>query len=162
LRLGVVAGIAVSILTIISGLLLVPTYVLLTKSATAKQANLATIESVLSSSDEKNLSAHLAALSSDAAALVALGRISPVSATIRSALAIPRSGIMISGFSYTPVVDTVPGTLVLSGTAATRDALRSYQLALKNAPFSAAADLPVSAYAKDVDIPFTITITLVP
>jgi hypothetical protein len=38
--------------------------------------------------------------------------------------------------------------------------LRSYQLALQGASFARAVDLPVSAYAKDADIAFTVTITL--
>jgi len=48
------------------------------------------------------------------------------------------------------------------GIAATRDALRNYQIALQNAAFARAADLPVSAYAKDSNISFNITITLKP
>jgi hypothetical protein len=55
-----------------------------------------------------------------------------------------------------------PGTLSVSGIAVTRGALRAYQLALQSAPFAVAANLPVSAYAKDTDIAFTITVTLTP
>ena len=162
LRLGTVAAALITILTFAAALLLLPTYMFLGQSAAAKGAHLANVENILSSSDEKTFSARLAVLSSDAAALLALGSIPSASTIVRTALAIQRPGITLSGFGYTPATAKVPGTLAITGTAATRDALRSYQLALSSAPFAAAANLPVSAYAKDADITFTITVTLTP
>jgi hypothetical protein len=162
LRLGVVVAALITALTFAAALLLVPTYIFLGQSASAKATRLASIESVLSSSDEKTLSAQLAALASDAAALVELGNIPSASAILRTALAVPHPGITLSGLTYTPSEAKVPGTLAITGTAATRDALRTYQLAVQSASFAAAADLPVSAYAKDTDITFTITVTLTP
>ncbi|MDD3531202.1 MAG: hypothetical protein PHV99_01240 [Candidatus Pacebacteria bacterium] len=162
MRLGVVAALLLTSLACASGLLLLPTYVLLTQSAAAKQANLTNVESVLSSADEKALAAHLAVLSNDAVTLIALGKAPSVSAILRNTLAIPRPGITLSGFSYTPAAPNTAGKLTVSGTALTRDTLRSYQIVLQGAPFAAKADLPVSAYAKDADISFTITITLTP
>ncbi len=162
LRFGVVVALLLTALALIAALLALPTYVFLSKSAAAKEAHLANIESVLSPADEKALAAHLAALSSDAAILIALGRAPSASATIRAALSVPRPGISLSGFAYTPAALKNPGKLAVSGVAATRDALRNYQIALSSTPFAASADLPVSAYAKDADIAFTITMTLAP
>lgn len=162
MRLGIVAVLLLTSLAFADGLLLLPTYVLLTQSASAKQANLENVESVLSSADEKALAAHLAALSNDAVTLIALGKAPSASAIVRNTLAIPRSGVMLESFSYTPAAPKISGKLAISGTATTRDALRSYQVALQGAPFVASADLPVSAYAKDADIAFTITVTLTP
>ena len=162
LRLGVVALLFASALTLAAAVLLLPTYVFLANSYRAKEARLANVESTLSSSDETALSARLAALSSDAATLVALGNAPSASAIIRAALATSRPGVTLSSISYTPATGTAPGTLALSGTAASRDALRSYQLALQGASFALSADLPVSAYAKDTNIAFTVTVTLVP
>jgi len=162
MRLSIVAIMLLISLTFAAGLLLLPTYVLLTQSAAAKQTNLANVESVLSSADEKALATHLASLSTDASALIALGKVPSASAISRAALTIPRSGITLTGFSYIPAVAKTRGTFAVSGMATTRDALRSYQLALQDAPFSVTADLPVSAYAKDADISFTITVTLTP
>lgn len=159
LRLGTVAAFMLTALAFVAGLLLLPTYVFLSRSAATKEAHLANVESALSSENEAALSAHLAALSSDAELLIALGRAPSASATIRDVLAISRPGIALSGFTYTPAGNG-PGTLAVSGIAATRDALRTYQLALQKAPFAASAELPVSAYAKDANIVFTITITL--
>jgi len=162
MRLGIVAVLLLTSLAFADGLLLLPTYVLLTQSAAAKQANLANVESVLSSADEKALAAHLTALSNDAVTLIALGKTPSASAILRNVLATPRSGITLLGFSYTPAASKIPGKLAISGTAATRDTLRSYQIALQGAPFTDTADLPVSAYAKDADISFTIIVTLAP
>jgi len=136
--------------------------VFLADAARAKEVRLAGIESALSSADEKALSARLAALTNDAAVLTALADAPSVSNIIRAVIAVSRPGIALSSFAYTPAANKIPGTLALSGTAATRDALRRYQIALQGAPFALSATLPVSAYAKDIDIAFTITMTLTP
>lgn len=162
LRLGVVIVWFVTALVLVSALLLLPTYVFLAQSFRAKEARLANIESALASSDGTALSARLAALTSNTDALAALSRAPSASAIVRLALAVPHPGITFSGFAYAPADGTRPGTLALSGTAATRDALRKYQLVLQGAPFARSADLPVSTYAKDSNIGFTVTVTLAP
>ena len=161
-RFGVVAVSLIILLLLAAAALLSPTYLFLIGSAAAKETRLAGIQASLSSSDQVALSVRLEALSSDAVALTELAKAPSASAIVRTVLAVPRAGITISGFTYAPVSGTTPATLALSGTAATRDALRSYQLALQSAPFARAVDLPVSAYAKDADIGFTITILLAP
>lgn len=162
LRLGVVIVLFMTILTLASMILLLPTYVLLVESSQTKEKHLASIESAVSSTNGTALSARLAALSSSTAILSALAHAPLMSATIRSMLTIPRPGVTLSGFVYTPIKGTISGTLAVSGTAVTRDALRNYQLSLQSAPFALSASLPVSAYAKDSNITFTITMTLAP
>lgn len=162
LRLIVVGAVLVSILIVASAVMLVPTYVFLVKSAGAKEMRLAAIESTLSSANEKEISARLAALTADAAILTALSNTPSASGVMRNILSVPRPGVTLSGFAYTPAVKNKPSTLTISGTAATRDALRNYQLALQGAPHTLSAVLPVSAYAKDTDIAFSISVTLAP
>lgn len=162
LRISVVAIVFVVVLTAASALLLLPTYVFLAKSSAAKEKYLASIESLFSSADEKALSARLTSLSDNAIILSKLGNAQSASAIIREALEVPRPGITISGLSYTPEVGESRSTLIISGKATTRDTLRNYQLALQDAPFADSVVLPVSSYAKDTDIPFTITVTLAP
>ncbi|MHB1163354.1 MAG: hypothetical protein ACYCZZ_02425 [Minisyncoccota bacterium] len=161
-RLGVVVVALVVVLVLAAGVLLVPTYVFLSESTSVKKAHLDAVQSTLTSSNEKELSARLTALSNEAADLVALAARPSASVIIRDALAVARPGVTLSGITYTPVVGKNPGTLALSGIATTRDALRNYQLALQSASFARAADLPVSAYAKDTNIIFMITVTLAP
>lgn len=161
-RLSVVVVWFIVALIFIAALLLLPTYVFLTGSISAKKNHLANIESALSSADETAISMRLAALSDDATTLVALATAPSVSVIIRAALAVSHPGIALSDFSYTQAKKKTSGTLSISGKAATRNALRNYQLALESAPFALSAALPVSAYAKDTDITFTILITLAP
>lgn len=161
-RFGVVVIWLGTLLVAVAAVLLLPTYVFLAGSASSKDAHLASIRASLSSSDQAALSARLSMLSDDAATLMALSRSSSVSKVVSAVLAVSRPGVTVSGFTYTAAAGKAAGTLALSGTAATRDALRSYQLALQSAPFARSADLPVSAYAKDTNIDFIITITLAP
>ncbi len=162
LRLGVVVVWFVTLLVLVSMVLLLPTYVLLTENASTKEAHLSSIDSALSSANGVTLAVRLATLSSEAATLAALAHAPSASATFRNALALSRPGIALSGLAYTPATGKNPGTLAITGIATTRDALRSYQLVLQGAPFARSADLPVSAYAKDSNIAFTITVTLTP
>ncbi len=162
MRFSVVAAFLTVALVCAAALLLLPTYVFLAKSSVAKKGHLASIESALSAADEASLSARLSALASDATQLSALRDAPSGSAVIRQALAVPHPGVILSGFTYTPTAPKKPGTLAISGTAATRGALRAYQLALQSTAFATSADVPVSAYAKDTDIAFAITVTLAP
>jgi len=162
IRVGVVVVMLVTTLTLVAAVLLVPTYVLLNGNANAKKEHLAGITSTFTSAEEAALSARLAALASNAATLSALSKAPSISAIIREALSIGRPGITLSGFSYTPPSGKNERTLTISGSSETRDALRNYQFALQEAPFARSASLPVSAYAKDTDIAFVITVTLSP
>ncbi len=163
MRLGIISIVLVNVLVLIAALLLSPTYVFLSKSMSAEQTRLATIESTLAATNGSEFSSRLSALMSDATILLALADAPSASATIREVLAVSRPGITLAGLVYTPAAtEASSGTLAVSGTAATRETLRNYQLALQGAPFARAAVLPVSAYAKDSNIGFTISITLAP
>lgn len=162
LRLGVVISVLATALTAAAGVLLIPSYVYLVSVERTKTDRLANIETTLASGDEAQLSERLAALSSDADILFTLRDTPSASATLRSLLGVSRPGIVLAGVSYVPDDGGKRGTLAVTGTAETRSALRAYQLALQSAPFAHGAELPVSAYAKDSNIPFTVTVTLVP
>lgn len=160
LRLCTVAAVVIALLTVAAGVLLLPSYVFLTRSEGSKQARLSIIETVLSSADDAAISARLAALSGEASQLMKLKNEPSASGTMRAILAVSRPGVTIFGITYTRASGATPGAVSISGTAATRDALRSYQLALEHASFVAAANLPVSAFAKDANISFTIEVIL--
>jgi len=162
LRTGVVGVALVTALTLSAGILLIPTYVLLNHNEEAKRIQRANIESRLSPTDDATLSARLATLSENTAALVALSKAPSPSSLLRDVLHVSRPGIILSGFAYTPPSGGKAAALLVSGSAATREALRAYQLALEESPFVRSAALPVSAYAQDTDIAFTITLTLTP
>jgi len=162
MRLGVVSLLFVIMLTLAAAILLLPTYVFLSASESAGRIRLSSIESTLSSSEDAALSAQLAALSNSTASLSALAGAHSASEIIRAVLAVSRPGVTLSNFAYSSatVANKNQNTLTISGSAATRDALRNYQLALQSSSFARSADLPVSAYAQDANITFTITVTL--
>ncbi len=162
LRLGVVAALLASMLALSAAALLIPAYAFLSRSEAAEQARLASLEAALPPKDEAVVSIRLAALSSNIKTLTALASARSPSTLIRSLLAIPHEDIMLSGFTYASASGKQSETFTVSGQAGTRDALRTYQLALQNVPFISSADLPVSAYAKDTNIPFDIVMTLAP
>ncbi len=162
LRVVVVATVLLTTLALAAAALLIPTYVYLTGSEGAKEKQLSNVESTLVPAEDAALSSRLTLLANNASTLVALSKVPSVSSILRATLAVSRAGVTLSGFSYTPATEKKVATLTISGSAATREALRNYQLALQDAPFARAAALPVSAYAKDSDIAFTITVTLAP
>lgn len=173
MRLGVIAALLVTTLSLVAAAFLLPTYLFLEKSARAKEVRLANIETVRISSDEASLSARLAALSNNVAALTALASAPTASAVIREVLAIPHPRVALSSLAYTPATrvgqgrtevarEKGKGVLIISGVAATRNALRAYQLALQESPIALSVELPVSAYAADTNGAFTITLTLAP
>ena len=149
-------------LLVIATVLLVPTYVYLVSAAVSKNARLSSINASLSSGNQSDLAARLEALTADASTLATLARVPSSSSLIRTALGVSRSGVVLSGLSYTPPAGGKPGTLSITGIATTRNDLRAYQLALGATPGFTSADLPVSSYAKDRQIPFVITVTLKP
>lgn len=156
-RLASCAALTVALLAIIHAALLLPSYLYLHDEVTLAQAHLDEIAANLASSGEGEMQARLARLEGDASRLVALSSAPSATAAISAVLSIPRSGISISGFTFhTP---SPGGRLAITGTAATRESLRQYALALSKLPFAKSAELPLSAYAKESDIPFTITLT---
>jgi hypothetical protein len=161
-RLVVVALWLISALTLGAGALLIPTYLLLAQQEGIKSVQLASLTAKLSSSDEVALAQRLAALSENASRLTDLGKDPSISNTLREMLAIAHVGAALTALDYTPGDGKQARVVKISGTAASRNALRNYQLALEGSPLVASASLPVSAYAKDTDIPFTIVVTLKP
>jgi hypothetical protein len=156
-RLGVVFFVAVIVVTGIAAAVLLPTYEFLNSSLATGQAYLATLTGTPNSPD---LSLRRTALAERAALIAPLAATPSVSTSVRDVLTVSRSGISLFNINYTSAAAGKPGTMLISGTASTRDALHTYQLELQKASFVKSAEVPVSAYAKDAEIPFTITITL--
>lgn len=156
-KLAAAGALLIAVLAAIHGALLVPAYLYLHDQVALEEAHLSEINANLASSGEGEMHARLARLESDAARLDTLAGAPSAAAVIRAILAVPRPGITISGFTFhAPSPD---GRLSVTGMATTRESLREYDVALSALPFAKSADLPLSAYAKENDIPFTITLT---
>ena len=161
-RLATIAIVFLVVLTVTASALLLPVYVYLKDKEREKEAALAEATQQLFLSDEETLRVRLSGLNKKVTRLQTLEGVPSLSAIVRDVLDVDRSGITLSGLSLAQATGAKPGTVAITGTAATRDRLRAYQLALLATPFVKAADLPISAYAKDADISFTITVTLAP
>ena len=142
-----------------SGALLVPSYLYLNQEIHLREARLADLDSRLASSQGQQANLRLNTLSENSTYLSRLATTSSATPALRAVIELPHSGITLSGFSYTPVQRGTDGRMILTGTASTRETLRAYVQALGQLPFVSNADLPISAYAKESAIPFTITLT---
>lgn len=141
------------------GFLLLPSYMYLSKTIAAKEATITALGNAFKNADQQAADTELSTLVHNAAYLNSLSKESSVSAALAAILALPRPGVKVTGFSFVPPKGSTAGTLSVSGVAASRDALRSYNLALEAVPGVTSADLPVSAYARESNITFTITLT---
>jgi len=159
LRLATVALLGLTGLVVVCGVLLFPSYLFIGIEVSTRQAQIERLGSTSANADEIAAASRLAALGDSTAYLATLAKQPSASAALKNVLLVPHPGITLSGFTFAPPKDTGDGSMTVSGVSATRDALRSYSLALRSVPTVDAADLPVSAYAKDSNIPFTITLS---
>jgi len=160
-RIGVVFVVFITVLIGVAAVLRVPAYVFLTSRVNDLQKDLMTMKSD-SSDNNEDFSIRLATLSANITRLSVVNPNPLASAIIRNILLVSHPGIAITGMNFTIAAVGKPSALIVSGTAATRAALRSYHSALQTTPTVRSAELPVSVYAKDTDIPFTITLTFAP
>lgn len=158
-RLGTIAAVIISVLLLIHGVLLTPAYFHLSEAKANEVARLSAVKERLESSGDQEIVARLTSLNAQTEHLAKLSDVPSASATIRSILALPRAGIALTGFAFTPAQGKNPGQMRVTGTAASRESLRAYQSTLATLPSVTAADLPIGAYAKESDIPFTVTLS---
>lgn len=159
-RLATVTLLALAALVVAHGLLLLPTYLYSEDRSNYARAQLATLEGSLESAEEELVKARSAQFTKAVERLTQLDAHPVASAVIRAVLAVPRPGITLTGFTVTaPTAQNSYARMQVSGTAASRDDLRAYTSSLGTLPFVTTADLPISAYAKENAIPFTITLT---
>jgi Tfp pilus assembly protein PilN len=159
-RLGTIAALLLTLLLALHAALLILPYRYLESEIQTRGARLDALEQTLGSANEQQLDARLSALGTETAALDAIATSTPQSVVLGETLAVVHPSVLITGLTLAPWHGKIPETVSVSGTAATRDALRAYYLALSSAPFVSAANLPVSSYALAAAIPFTITLTI--
>jgi len=160
MRLLTVTVIVGIFLLFIHALLLVPSYLYASTRLSAANRELDKISTNSATAEEQQAQTRVRALQTDVKYLDRLSTTPTASGAIRALLLVPKPGVNLSGFSYTaPQAAGGDASMLITGTASTRDALRSYTLALGALPYIKNVDLPISAYAKESDIPFTLTVT---
>ncbi|MEA2701798.1 MAG: hypothetical protein QOE22_507 [Candidatus Parcubacteria bacterium] len=159
LRLGTVTFLLLVLLALLHAALLLPTYLYARGEVARAEAGLATFNAAGDAAGEAEVVARQARLKAATGNLSRLGTAPAASAPLRAVLAVPRPGIALTGFTFAaPASANATARMQVSGVAASRDALRQYVAALGALPFVTGADLPISAYAKETDIEFTITL----
>lgn len=157
LRLAVVTVALLTGLVGIHSVLLLPSYLYADSQARDREAELMLRSAALEGSEEEEIGARVSRLSEDASYLVGLGAVPKASSAISAVLTLPRDGIRLVGFSFAPKEEGA--VMTVSGLASTRESLRRYEQALASQPYVTSASLPISAYAKERDIDFTVTLT---
>lgn len=146
----------------LAAVLLIPTYFVLDKNMHKKESELTRMQSATSAANEAALSIRLRALDTDVNALMELSKKQTVSEVLQTIVAVARPGITLSGIAYSRAVDGKAPSAVLSGKSNSREALRAYQVVLQKVSGVRSVELPISAFAKETDIAFTITLTFTP
>jgi cell division protein FtsB len=160
LRLATIAAIALSLLIGIHGVLLAPSYLYLRDQIALRQSQLDTLSQERAASGYEDLAARIKSLSENANILIELQSAPSASESIHSVLVLARGGIALTSFTFAPGNGKDTGRMTLAGTAATRESLRTFDRSLGSLAFVTSTDLPLSVYAKEKEIPFTITLSL--
>lgn len=160
LRVASVALIGLGMLVLVHGTLLAPSFSYMRDQKAVQEQRLAELSEKRAVSGFTDLSARVAAFSARAASLEELRARPTASESVRAILALPRSGVTLNAFTFTAPQGSDAGRMSVAGIAATRESLRAFDASLNGLSFVAATDLPLSAYAKERDIPFSIALTL--
>jgi Tfp pilus assembly protein PilN len=159
-RLATLALLVLSFLIVLHGLLLIPTYLFVHEETTRGRAQLSMLQAAAQTSEEKELTARTTLLKEKIGSLTHLEESTSASAALKAVLAVPRPGVRLTGFMFTaPQQAGQPARMQVIGVALSRDSLRTYATSLGALPFVTSADLPISAYAKESDIDFTVTLS---
>jgi Tfp pilus assembly protein PilN len=158
-RLLVVALLLVAVVVFLAGVMLVPAHTFLRDAIVERSKELVAVSDEAASAEEVTFEARLASLSESTKRITGLSSVVSPSKIFSEILLAPRANVILTGLGF--AMGTKDGTVVtVTGRAKTRTDLRAYQLVLQGMSFAASASLPVSAYAKDADIDFVITMNL--
>lgn len=155
-RFAIVTIISGILLTIIFCVALIPAYVASSQKVFSAQERKQIIENSISSSDKGILQAQLTELKTDVE-ILQKKNISTVG-LVQQIIINKGPGISISGFMLT-TGSTGEKRFVVEGIADSREKLKQFQANVLAMKFKK-VDLPISSFAKDKDIAFTMTITI--
>ncbi|HEC94043.1 MAG TPA: hypothetical protein ENI56_01560 [Candidatus Kaiserbacteria bacterium] len=157
-RLSTVVVVAFSVLVLVQMALLFPSYTMLQ----ARYHQLKTTSEYLAQITAQNIQSiktRINALNAQATFLGTLSTTPSATVAIKQVLNIARNGVILKEITYTAPQKGKQAQIIISGIANDRRTLQAYQESLQLAPYISSADLPVSVYAKDTNIKFTITLT---
>lgn len=159
LRLATVALGMLAIVIAANGVLLMPVYGYLKQELGQRSARLAELDQALLTTGDQQAIDRLAAIRTGVSYLGHLATSTSATKSVRLVLSVPNTGIHVQSFTFGPSPKGKTYDMRVAGRADTREALRNYDLALSSVPGVSNVNLPVSAYAKENDIDFVITLT---
>lgn len=159
LRLVTVIAVSIAVLVLIHGVLLVPSYMYAAGEVATRAKHLAELSALAAAGDERPLSEREAEVAAEATSLSSLLSSAGAADVVRDLLALPHAGVRVTGVSVSPALAGAPSTMTVTGVANTRESLKRYRDALADLPFVDKADLPLSVYAAEADLPFTISLS---
>lgn len=154
-RLAVVGTLLLSGVLGVHAVLTVPTAMYFFQEAKEHAVVLSGLGEQLAGSGEKEVSARVKALNDTGTQLIRTATSGTASGAVRSITSVPHPGVRINALAYTTGATDTTRQMKLTGTATSREALRAYAAALGAVPFITSVDLPISAYAKETDIEFS-------
>ena len=159
-RLATVATLSLVGVVIAQAVFLLPSYLYERELISERTAELQRLSASAATAQEQEAQSERTTLQAKANFLTGLPKTPTASTVLRAVLAVQRTGITLTGITFGTAGASAGGrTMQLNGIADTREHLRSYDTSLGALPFVSSADLPISDYAKDSAIPFTITLT---
>ena len=159
-RVGVVAALLLSAVFLVHATLALPSYLYLHQVIAERTQEVSDLGERLAGSKVREVSARVAALNASATYLSQTQSRATASGAIRAIGSVSHPGVRLTGFSFSqPVAITSAPKMTLTGNAGSRETLRAYVSALGTLPYISKVDLPISAYAKETDINFTITLS---
>lgn len=159
LRLLTVSILMIAFIIICNGALLVPSLIFQHQQNALQSIELERLNTVLASSGGSGASSRSVMLAQDSTYLSRLATTTSATQVITALTTLPHQGISLTGISYTAPAKGGEGKVLLSGVATTRTALHGYIELLSAQTFIKNAELPISSYAKEKDIQFTVTVT---
>jgi Tfp pilus assembly protein PilN len=158
-RLASTWAVAIALVVVAHVALLTPTYLYIENEHASRVEQLQILTAPPQEGQE-SLGARVEALSQNTKRLNLFLEKPRGSYFMQELLALPQKGVYIHALSI-DVSTTLSNQIQMrvSGTASSREELRAYYLALSDLSFITSTDLPLSVYAKENDIPFSIGIT---
>ena len=138
---------------------MVPSYVYVEQQQVMYETELAGLGEKLAGAEEQGIQERVSTLEARALALQEGAKGSTASSVFRAVVAVPHAVIKIERLSFTRGKGEVTPSLAIAGVAASRSTLSSYATALSHLPYVSNVDLPISAFAKETEIPFSLTLT---
>lgn len=159
LRTATVWMVLFSIVGIITVVLLLPTYVLLSKSLEVMAVEMGESSEDFDSDAYQELREDFKKAHLIAQRLAKTSTSTPASVIFADIQAVQTDDIMMTGFMYESD-GAVVKKVEVRGIASTRAALAAFSATLEQNPRFARADVPVSSLTNDRDLPFVLTITM--